>query len=458
MSSLMSFMSQMLLLYLISLMFQSHGLFAQSRLNDDKPNVIIIYTDDQGTIDLNIYGAKDLVTPNMDRIAREGIRFTQFYASPICSPSRASLLSGKTPQKAGCPGNAGASSASFRGLPGSEFTMAEMFKEAGYQTAHIGKWHLGYQPEMLPNAQGFDYSFGHLVGCIDNFSHFYYWNGPNRHDLYRNGKEIHLPGQFFPDLMVDEAVSFIEENQEEPFFMYFAMNMPHYPYQGDEKWLKYYEDQGVEYPRDLYAAFLSTQDERIGNLLDKLDELNLTDNTIIILQSDNGHSTEERAHFGGGNAGPYRGAKQCLFEGGIRVPAAISWPESLPKGEVRDQFAVNTDWMPTLAELCDIELDKDDIDGKSLVPVISNQKTPTRHEEGYCWSFGKMWVARKGKWKLLANPFDTSNRALLFEEDRFLVDLESDPKEQNNLAGKYPEVVAELEKQYESWLEKNRPN
>lgn len=418
----------------------------------DKPNVIIIYTDDQGTIDMNAFGAEDLVTPNMDRIAKSGIRFTQFYASPICSPSRASLLTGKTPQKAGCPGNAGASLESMRGVPGSQYTIAEMFKDAGYRTAHIGKWHLGFQPDMLPNAQGFDYSFGHLVGCIDNYSHFYFWNGPNRHDLFRNGKEVYHNGEFFPDLMVEEATQFIEENKEAPFFMYFAMNMPHYPYQGDEKWLKYYEEKGVAYPRDLYAAFLSTQDDRIGMLLGKLDELGLTENTIIVLQSDNGHSTEERAHHGGGSAGPYRGAKQCVFEGGIRVPAAISWPAEIPGGQVRDQFAVNTDWLPTLADLCEIELDRKELDGKSLVDLIDDEKTKTKHKDGYCWAYNKMWVARKGKWKLIGNPYDTSNRGYEFEEKLFLANLEEDPGEQVNLADKYPNVVAELEKQYAEWL------
>ncbi len=418
----------------------------------DKPNVIIIYTDDQGTIDMNAFGAEDLVTPNMDRIAKSGIRFTQFYASPICSPSRASLLTGKTPQKAGCPGNAGASLESMRGVPGSQYTMAEMFKDAGYRTAHIGKWHLGFQPDMLPNAQGFDYSFGHLVGCIDNYSHFYFWNGPNRHDLFRNGKEVYHNGEFFPDLMVEEATQFIEENKEAPFFMYFAMNMPHYPYQGDEKWLKYYEEKGVAYPRDLYAAFLSTQDDRIGMLLGKLDELGLTENTIIVLQSDNGHSTEERAHHGGGSAGPYRGAKQCVFEGGIRVPAAISWPSEIPGGQVRDQFAVNTDWLPTLADLCEIKLDRKELDGKSLVDLIDDEKTKTKHKDGYCWAYNKMWVARKGKWKLIGNPYDTSNRGYEFEEKLFLANLEEDPGEQVNLADKYPNVVAELEKQYAEWL------
>jgi arylsulfatase A-like enzyme len=180
-----------------------------------QPNVIFILTDDQGSIDVNSYRAKDLVTLNMDYIVENGVSFTQFYASPVCSPSRASLLTGKTPQRAGLSSNASPNSKIKRGLPGTEYTMAEMFKDAGYATAHIGKWHLGDAPEMTPNANGFDHSFGHMVGCIDNYSHIFYWEGPNRHDLYRNGKEVYYDGQFFPDLMVNEAFTFIEENKKD---------------------------------------------------------------------------------------------------------------------------------------------------------------------------------------------------------------------------------------------------
>ncbi len=440
--------------FLVIIMFLLHE--SGSAQNKSKPNVIVIYTDDQGTVDLNSFGAKDLVTPNMDRIVNSGVRFTQFYASPICSASRSSLMTGKNPQRAGCPGNAGSSPNSKSGLAGAEYTMAEMFHDAGYATAHIGKWHLGYQPDMSPNAQGFDYSFGHLVGCIDNYSHFFFWSGPNRHDLWRNGKEVYYNGQFFPDLMVKEASAFIEQKKDEPFFMYFAINLPHYPYQGDEKWLEYYRAQGVPYPRDLYAAFLSTQDDKIGELLDKLESLGLRDNTIVVFQSDNGHSTEERAHFGGGSAGPYRGAKQCLFEGGIRVPAAISWPGNIPSGEVRDQLAVNADWMPTLAELCGIELNTTEMDGKSLLPIIDNANMETLHSDGYGWAFHKMWVVRKGNWKLLGNPEDTSHKAPLTNDDKlFLVNMETDPGEMTNLAKSNPEKVIELKKQYEEWLENN---
>ena len=430
-----------------------------------KPNVIIIYTDDQATLDVNILGAKDLVSPNMDKLMLSGTTFTQFYASPVCSPSRASLLTGKNPQRAGVPGNAGQDLSRTSGLPPSEYTMAEMFKENGYATYLIGKWHLGYQPEMRPNRQGFDYSFGHLVGCIDNYSHFYYWGGdnnyvggPNRHDLYRNNEEIFLDGEYFPDLMVKEAKKVIDKKSEDPFFIFFAMNTPHYPYQGYAKWIKYYRDKGVKHPRDLYAAFLSTQDEKIGELIKLIEDEQLRENTIIIFQSDNGHSTETRAYHGGGFTGPYRGAKQSLFEGGIRVPAAISWPGKIPSNQFRDQMSVNVDWMPTLIDLCGFDTDTSDMDGKSLLPIIENENAPSNHERGYCWEFGRRgdptWVARKGKWKLYANPYDTSRREYTYPEKFVLFDLENDPGESVNLYDQKPNIVYELKSLYKAWKNK----
>jgi arylsulfatase A len=437
-----------------SLLFSLCSLYNAEALQTGKPNVIIIYTDDQGTVDVNCFGAKDLVTPNMDKIVQSGIKFTQFYGAPICSPSRAGLLTGKTPQRAGVSENVSSLSLEA-GMPNGQYTIAEMFKGAGYKTAHIGKWHLGHAEDKQPNAQGFDYSFGHFVGCIDNFSHFYYWQGPNRHDLYRNGVEVFYNGQFFPDLMVREASDFMEKNKDTPFFMYFAINTPHYPYQGTPEWLKYYNDQGVSYPRNLYAAFLSTQDDKIGELLHKLEELGLYENTIVIFQADNGYSTEERAHFGGGSSGIFRGSKFSLFEGGIRVPAAISWPAKIKAGEVRNQMAVNADWMPTLAELCGLDLDNSDLDGKSLVPIIQNDTRGSRHAEGFCWQNGQQWAARKGDWKLIGNP---SIRGVEFSpgDSLFLVNLKDDPGEMKNLAGKNPDKVKELQILYEKWLEKNR--
>lgn len=426
-------------------------LFSCRHSIEERPNVIVIYTDDQGSIDLNIYGAKDLETPNMDALVRSGVMFTQFYGAPVCSPSRAGLLTGMTPQRAGVPGNI--RTVTTQGLGTEQYTIAEMFKDAGYATAHIGKWHLGYQPGMLPIDQGFDHSFGHYGGCIDNYSHFYYWSGPNKHDLNRNGEEVFHNGQFFPDLMVQEASAFMDKDLEDPFFIYFALNTPHYPYQGDPRWIQYYQEKGVEYPRDLYAAFVSTQDEIIGKLMDdKLKSSGKYENTIIVFQSDNGYSTEERAHFGGGNSGPYRGSKSSLFEGGFRIPAAISWPKGIPENEVRGQFGVNADWMPTLAELCNIALNTEMLDGKSLVPVIDDAHARSGHNEIFCWQYGDQWAVRNGKWKLLGNPVDKTNKAVLEERDTlFLVDLEKDLGELTNLVDEYPEIVNSLKVQFQKW-------
>ena len=191
-----------------------------------KPNVIMILADDQGSVDLNCYGATDLATPELDQLASQGVRFTQFYAAaPVCSPSRAAFITGLFPQRAGVPGNVSSHSGNA-GMPAATPTVAELFAANGYMTGHVGKWHLGYTPATMPNGQGFVDSFGHMGGCIDNYSHFFYWNGPNRHDLWRNGTEVFYDGDFFPDLMAAEAVRFIEDSQDRPFMMYWALNTP----------------------------------------------------------------------------------------------------------------------------------------------------------------------------------------------------------------------------------------
>ena len=420
----------------VSVVFTALNVFFLSLLSASvatarKPNVIIIFTDDQGTIDMNCYGAKDLVTPHMDRLAQRGVRFTQFYsAAPVCSPSRVGLLTGRTPQHGGLSGNVGLEA---EGMPSSQVTIAEEFKRAGYNTAHIGKWHLGHHPETIPNGQGFDYSFGHLVGCIDNYSHFFYWSGPNKHDLWRNGKEIFCNGKFFPELMVNEASDFIEQNKNDPFLIYFAMNTPHYPYQGSPEWLEHYQD--LPYPRNLYAAFLSTMDEYIGQLLKKVDDAGLTENTIIVFQSDHGASQEVRAHSGGGNAGPHRGAKFSLYEGGIRVPAMISWPGKIPENVVRNQVATGCDWYPTLMELCEIPPSDHPLDGRSLLPIIRSEKAPTAHQR-FHWKSGQAIAVREGRWKLIM----TGKRVELY-------DLPNDLGEAQNLAEKFPEIVKRLQEE-----------
>ena len=401
------------------------------QLSARKPNVIIIFTDDQGTVDMNCYGAKDLVTPNMDGLAKRGVRFTQFYsAAPVCSPSRVGLLTGRTPQHGGLNGNVPLDSV---GMPSQQITIAEKMKKAGYATAHIGKWHLGHHKKTIPNAQGFDHSFGHLVGCIDNYSHFFYWSGPNKHDLWRNGKEVFHNGEFFPDLMVKEAGEFIDKNKDQPFFIYFALNTPHYPYQGSPKWLEHYRD--LPYPRNLYAAFLSTTDDRIGALLSEIENAGLTNDTIIIFQSDHGASEEVRAHKGGGSAGPHRGAKFSLYEGGIRVPAIISWPGNLPQNEVRNQIATGCDWFPTIMELCKIPAAEHEIDGKSLLPVINSKSARSAHKI-FHWKSGNSVAVREGKWKLVMS----GKKVELF-------DLPNDLGESRNLIKEHPKTVKKLREQ-----------
>jgi arylsulfatase A-like enzyme len=418
-----------------------------------RPNVVIILTDDQGSGDAGCFRATDLHTPSIDALARCRARVTQFYAvAPVCSPSRAGLGTGRYPLRAGMPENA-PSTPGQPGMPTTEVTMAEMFRRAGYATAHVGKWHLGYTPETMALGQGFEISFGHRGGFIDDYSHFIYWRCPNRHDLWRNGVEIHRPGRFFPDLMVEEPTAFLESHRDRPFFLYSAMKTPHYPYQGEPPWLE--RTSSLAYPRNLYAAFVATLDERIGRLIAKLDELGLREDTIIVFQSDNGHSTEERAH-GGGSAGPYRGAKFSPFEGGIRVPALISWPGHIPQGEVRGQLAHVCDWLPTLAEYCGIAPPNPELDGLSLSRVIVSVEAPTPHQVVH-WQVGRdagaQWAVRRGVWKLIGNPRDTSRSDKLTPtEALFLSNLAEDVGEMHIHAGEHPELVQELRQMHEQWL------
>ncbi|MEM7010198.1 MAG: sulfatase-like hydrolase/transferase [Verrucomicrobiota bacterium] len=427
----------------------------------EKPNVLLIYTDDQGSIDAGCYGSKDLVTPAIDRLAAAGVRFTQMLApSAICSASRAGLLTGKMPMRAGVPGNV-SSQHGNSGLPVQNYTMAEMLRDAGYRTHHVGKWHLGYDEATMPLGHGFDSSFGHMGGCIDNYSHFFYWQGPNRHDLWRDGKEIWADGESFGHMMVDEAKKVISQESEKPFYIYWAINWPHYPLQGFDKWRKYYAEKGLESPRDKYCAFMSSTDDLVGMVLDHLEAEGVADNTIVIFQSDHGHSVEERTFGSGGDPGPYRGHKGSFFEGGIRVPSIISWPAKLPKGEVRDQFVVGCDWYPTLAEWC-VAKTPENIDGKSIADVIESADAKSPHENWY-WSFNlrkdkqgrdmTQFAVRQGDWKLVVNGGDQRNPGSLTPEDKkgFLSNLAEDVGETENLAKEKPEVLQQLLKIHEDY-------
>ncbi|MDP6543227.1 MAG: sulfatase-like hydrolase/transferase [Phycisphaerae bacterium] len=400
-----------------------------------KPNVIVILTDDQGSVDMNCYGAKDLITPNMDALAKRGVRFGQFYAgAPVCSPSRASLLTGRYPQRAQLASNAGR-----RGMPASQLTMAEVFKSAGYRTALFGKWHLGEDLAMSPNAQGFDEFLGHKVGCIDNYSHFFYWSGPNRHDLWKDTKEHFEDGTYFPDIMVREAARFITDNAKRPFFLFLPFNTPHYPLQGEQKFVKMYAKM-KDIKRKRYASFVTSLDDKIGQVIATVDKLKLRDDTIIIFQSDHGHSVEVRTFGGGGSAGPYRGHKFTCWEGGLRVPAIISWPGRIPQGKVRNQVACSIDWLATVAEYCKLPAIKTRIDGKSLSGVIESSAAPSPHKTLH-WSACGMWAVREGKWKLVGGK----------SAGLFLSDMDADVTETKNLAKEHPDVVTRLKRLHQEW-------
>ncbi|WP_040763805.1 sulfatase family protein [Novipirellula maiorica] len=417
--------------------------FAKPSLGE-QPNVLIIYGDDQGSIDLGCMGITDLQTPNLDRLANQGLLLTQMYsAAPVCSASRVGLLTGRYPARAGQPGNGE--------LRTEEVTIGEVFRDAGYRTGQVGKWHLGHTVDKNPKGQGFEDWFGHLGGCIDNYSHFFFWAGPNRHDLFDNGREVHRPGEYFPQLMVDRCKTFIDKPSDQPWLLYWAFNAPHYPYQGTPEWLERYKD--LPSPRREYGAFLSTMDQYIGEVIAHLDRNGLAENTIVIYQADHGHSTEIRAFGGGGNAGHYRGAKFSLFEGGIRVPAVVRFPPKFPAGQTRDQFMTACDWLPTLCQLCDVKPPDNTLDGVSIADVLSDDAKPPR--KPFYWQFGgggknAQWAVRDKNWKLIGNPRDTSaNETQRKEGGRlkdklFLVDLNQDIGETKNLAKSKPDITQRL--------------
>ncbi len=398
------------------------------------PNVLLIVADDLGSVDLGCYGSRDLVTPHLDGLAGRGVRFEQFYvAAPICSPSRAAFLTGRTPQRAQLTTNSGDG-----GMPTAQLTLAELFHDAGYRTGLIGKWHLGKLPESDPLGQGFDEFFGHLGGCIDNYSHFFYWHGPNRHDLWRDRTEHFEDGAYFPDLMVREANRFLEENWNQPFFLYLPFNTPHYPLQAEQQFVAMYADMEDE-KRRRYAPFVTSLDAKVGQVLDRLDELQLREKTLVIFLSDHGHSVEERTFGGGGSAGPFRGHKGTLWEGGLRVPCIVSWPGRIPEGEVRGQVASSMDLLPTLCELCAIALPDRVLDGSSITGLLRDGNADSPHEVLH-WQFYNSWAVREGNWKLVQE-----------KGGPFLSNMEEDVSETRNLAADHPEIVTRLTRMHEVW-------
>ena len=446
------------------------GLHPVHQAQADKPNVVILYTDDQGTLDAGCYGSTDLHTPHIDRIAANGVRFTQAYAHTVCCPSRAALLTGRHPQRSGINSWTQGNMKGPDGINMSleEITIAEALKSVGYRTALFGKWHVGSHRDYGPTKQGFDEFFGIRNGFIDNFNH-YFLHGKGYHDLYEGTTEVFKDGEYFPELITERALQFVDRNRESPFFLYLGFNVPHYPEQALKEHSELYKD--LPMPRRSYAAIITTTDHYIGLVLKKLDDLKLTENTIVILQSDNGHSVEDKnainnddhtsglpkghyysAHGGGGNTGKWIGAKGSFLEGGVRVPSIVSWPAKLPKGVVRDQAVTIMDWLPSLIEWCGVEDLKVKLDGRSLQPIIDSPDTKSAHPVIH-FQWQRRWAVRSGDWKLIG----TNARKVGDTVNYSLHNLAEDKPEVKNYAAEKPELVKRLTALHREWEQEVKP-
>jgi arylsulfatase A len=448
---------------------------ACNRPRNQRPNIVILFTDDQGTLDAGCYGADDLHTPHIDRLSRSGVRFTRAYAHTVCCPSRAALLTGRHPQRSGIRDwtqNNPHDKEKGLNLPLSEVTIAEILKDSGYRTGLFGKWHLGAALENGPLEQGFDTFFGHRSGFIDNYVH-YFLHGRGFHDLWSNKEEIFVEDSYFPSLMTERAVSFIEENSKRPFFLYMAFNLPHYPEQPDSLFVAA-NDELTE-PRRSYATVVSTVDDKIGQIINKLEELSLRENTLVIFMSDNGHSTEETfiriedhasglpkgtnycANGGGGYTGKWRGAKASFLEGGIRVPAIVSYPGRFPENVTRDQVISVMDFFPTICDLIGASLPGRPIDGHSLIPIIDSNG-PSNHEKLF-FEWRNQWAVIDGKWKLILNGRDTTGEFSPHPqkeekmETPYLANLDDEHPEEKNYASERPEIVKRLSELIDKWEE-----
>jgi len=414
------------------------------------------------------------IRPTLTGLAENGIRFTQAYAHTVCCPARASILTGRQPQRSGITSwtQGDMNGPKGRNMSVNEITLADVFKTEGYRTALFGKWHLGAAPDNGPTKQGFDEVFDFRNGFIDNYVH-YSMHRTGFHYLYENNTEVFHRGEYFPDLITDRTLSFIARNQNRPFFLYYALNLPHYPEQPLQRYLERYSD--MPEPRRSYAAIVSTADHYIGLILSQLEALKLTDNTIIVFMSDNGFSTEEyqvevdnhlsgypKGHKygtsgGGGNTGHWIGSKGSFLEGGIRVPAILSYPSKLPSGVVRDQIITGMDWFPTILELCNIPLPKgDELDGHSILPVVADASAPSAYS-ALCMAWQNQWMAREGKWKLLFNDnggLGGNNPKL---DKIYLANLADAQPEIRNYAKENPKTVERLTRLYEEWIKKVTP-
>ena len=406
----------------------------------DKPNFIIIFCDDLGYGDLACFGSKLHRTPNLDRMAEQGTMFTSFYVtSSVCTPSRASLMTGCYPKRVDMHQDSHGKCVLFpvdsKGLNPNEITIAEILKERGYATCCIGKWHLGDQPPFLPTRHGFDYYFGipysNDMGTRKGTS-----NPPL--PLMQNEKVIEAPAlqDTLTKRYTEEAIKFIKKNKDRPFFLYLPHTMVHDPLNPGSQF-RGKSDNG------LYGDALEEIDFYTGRILNTLKNLDLDKKTLVIFTSDNGASDR----YGGSNA-PLRGHKGTTFEGGMREPAILWWPGKIPAGKICREIAVTMDLLPTFAHLAGTQPPTDRIiDGKNIWPLISGQPNAgSPHEAFYYYQIDQLQAVRSGKWKLHL-PLKPKKRHWgkpITEAPLALYDLENDIAEKNNLAQHHPNVVKRL--------------
>ncbi|MEX0321671.1 MAG: arylsulfatase [Puniceicoccaceae bacterium] len=423
----------------------------------DRPNVILVMTDDQGYGDLGCHGNPILKTPNLDRLYDEAVRFTDFHVSSFCTPTRAALMTGRYPGRTG----AYRTSSGRTMLHTDERTIADLFAGNGYVTGMVGKWHLGDNAPHRPQDRGFQDVVWHRCGGVGQASD--YWGNDYFDDTYeRNGTFEKFEG-YCTDVWFREGMRFVEENKEKPFFLYLATNAPHGPFRVAEEWADPYKESVTWRNGANFYGMIANIDHNMGLLRSKLDTLGLSGNTILIFMTDNGTSAGgtfnglESKPSEGYNAG-MRGRKSSIYEGGHRVPFFIHWPKGdLQGGWDIDTIAAHIDVLPTLAELCGIEIpDTFNPDGTSLVPLLTGSDDP--------WPRSHHVVQYHGGASFVSEPAAFDNTVVLTERwhlvnsnEQALYDIQTDPGQENDVAAQHPEVVAQLRALYEPFWESISP-
>ena len=415
-----------------------------------KPNIVYILADDLGWKDVGFHGS-EIATPNIDRLAAGGARLEQFYAQPMCTPTRAALLTGRYPLRYGLQTVVIPSNGTY-GLATDEWLLPEALGQAGYATAIVGKWHLGHaKREYWPRQRGFDYQYGPLLGEIDYFTH----SAHGTRDWFRNGERVTEDG-YVTTLLGDDAVRLIRAHDTaKPLFLYLAFTAPHSPYQAPQEYLDRYASI-ADPSRRAYAAMITAMDDQIGRVLAALDERGMRQDTIVVFHSDNGGTRS--AKFTGEadmskatipcDNGPWRDGKGTLYEGGTRVVSLIDWPGHIEPGTVVDEVIHVVDMYPTLVRIAGAKPGDKPLDGVDAWPAIAAGKPSARTEVVYNVE-PFMAGIRQGNWKLVWKPSLPSQRELF--------DLASDPGETRNVAAEHPEVVARLEERVQQLSRESTP-